>query len=365
MRILHVDPEGCWGGGETQVLGLMRYLNAWGHECELACDPRGVLMHRAEQLGLRCHALPVRNDIDFVAAARLYELLRRGQFEIVHFHTSRAHALSLWIVWRSGKSQWVVTRRMDYPVRNGIRSHLLFNNRVDGVIAISEKIRGVLVAAGVRKDRIAVIPDGVEVIDCDPVLAWESRSQWGVEPDESLVGVVASLHPRKGHAAVLRAARLLSDRGSKAHWVFCGDGPERKALQKQARELGVDQRVTFAGFRSDMPFVIAGLDVCVLPSLMEGLGVSLMEAMAMGKPVVASRVGGIPETVREGENGFLVAPGSAEGIAGRVEELIGSESLRSRMGESGRKIVQERFSMEGMARGNELFYRKLRPGDAL
>jgi glycosyltransferase involved in cell wall biosynthesis len=170
---------------------------------------------------------------------------------------------------------------------------------------------------------------------------------------------VASLHARKGHSIALRAARVLKDQGKKIRWVFCGDGPERVPLMRQAAELHLDGNVIFTGFRSDIRSVISGLDVFVLPSLMEGLGVSLIEAMAMGKPVVASRVGGIPEIVTDGETGFLVPPGSPEGIVARVGELLLNEGLRNKMGMNGKRVVLQKFTMERMARQNELFYHQL------
>lgn len=356
LRILHVDPERGWGGGEEQVLGLVRHLSGVGHRVVLAAEPGGSLARAVAGTPVDVRPLPIRNAFDLGAARILRALAEEA--DIVHFHTARAHAMALWL--GRGGAPRVVTRRMDYPPRPRPYVRILYNRCVDRVVAISRWIQGVLIEAGVKPNRLTVIPSGVDVnrfASSDTGREEMRRSEWDVGPDDPVVLVVGGLVRRKGHAVLLDAARRLVDRGMSVRYAICGDGNRRQELQRQVERLHLAPWVRFMGWRVDIPRLLGAADVLVLPSLHEGLGVAALEAMAAGCPVVASRTGGLTEAVADGETGWLVEPGDVQALADAVEAAVRDPARRVRFGRAGRERVAQKFSMERMAMGNERLYR--------
>ena len=352
MDVLHVDPERGWGGGEVQVVSLLRELAARGHRSRVAADPRGRLAREAAAAGIAVAPLPVANALDGRAGVRLRRLV--AGHDVVHFHTARAHALAPFC--RGTGARLVVTRRMDYVPRGGPYARWLYNRAVDAVIAISEGVRTALLRAGVRADRIRVVPSGIDPasVEAPSGARATARAGWGVAPDDILVLVLGALERRKGHAVLLEAAARLGSGGAPLRYVFCGDGSERAALAAAAARLG--DRVVFAGFRRDVAACVAAADVVALPSLHEGLGVAALEAMAAGRPVVASRVGGLAEVVAEGETGLLAAPGDPASLAEALRRVAGDAALRVRLGQGGRRRVLVHYTAARMAEGTLACY---------
>jgi glycosyltransferase involved in cell wall biosynthesis len=351
MRVLHVDPERGWGGGEVQVLLLARALARRGVASTLAADPRGALTRAAAAAGVPVAPLAIANHLDLRAALALRRLA--AGYDVIHFHTARAHAMAP--ACRRAGVRLVVTRRMDYVPAGGPYARFLYNRAVDGVIAISEGVRTALVAAGVRPERVRVVPSAVdpERVTAGPGAREAVRRAWGVAPDAVAVVVLGALVRRKGHAVLLAAAARLGDAAA-VRWVFCGAGEERTALEAAAAPLG--DRVVFAGFRDDVGACLAAADVVALPSLQEGLGVAALEAMAAGRPVVASRVGGLAEAVADGETGLLVPPGDAAALATALGRLVAEPALRERLGAAGRRRAAARHDPANMADGTLACY---------
>ena len=352
MRVLHVDPERGWGGGETQVLGLARALVTRGHAVTLAADPAGRLA--AAATGLAIVPLPIAHHADVRAGLRLRRLA--GDVDVVHFHTARAHAMAP--LCRGRGARLVVTRRMDYVPRGGPYARYLYNRGVDAVIAISEGVRAALLRAGVRPERITVVPSGVDPLAkrARPGARETLRAAWGVRPEELVVLVVGALERRKGHAVLLDAATMLAPELPHLRYVFCGTGAEAARLAATAAPLGA--RVQFLGFRDDVPDCLAAADVVAVPSLQEGLGVAALEAMAAGRPVAASATGGLAEAVVDAETGYLVPPGAARPLADALRRLGTDPALRVRLGAGGAERVRTRFTMAAMAEGTLACYER-------
>lgn len=362
LSVLHVDHERGWAGGQTQVLGLICRLRERGHRVSLAAHPLGGLAGRAREAGIPIHALAIRHHFDPLAGARLRRLLRTNRCDIVHFHTSRAHSLALWLP-RQGPKR-VVTRRMDYRLRGGWPVRWLYNSAVDRVIAISQGVKRALVESGVSESRICVIPSGVDSKRftgpaSDRAFA---RRKLGLAEGELLLLVPAVLELRKGHRFLLRALCRMRDRLQAVRVICCGSGSLRSELEAMTERLGLGDRVRFIGFASDVTELLAACDAVVLPSLHEGMGVVLLEAMACGRAVVASAVGGVPEVLGEGAAGILVPPADEEALAGALLRLIADGSLRERLGKAGRERAHAHFSLDAMALATEACYGELAGG---
>ena len=353
MRILHVDPERALGGGEVQVIALLRELAARGHASTVAAHPDGRLAAMAAALGVPVRPLAIANHLDVIAGLRLRRLV--AGHDVVHFHTARAHALAPFC--RGRGARLVVTRRMDYVPAGGAWTRWLYNGAVDVVVAISEGVRAALLRAGVRPERVCVVPSGVDLERvAAPAEARERvRGEWGAARDDVVVLVPGALEQRKGHAVLLdAAARLAAGGEQRLRYVFCGDGAERQTLVRVAAPLG--DAVRFEGFRDDIGACLAAADIVALPSLNEGLGVAALEGAAAARPVVASRIGGLVEAVGDGETGVLVPPGDAAALAAALRRLAADAGLRARLGAAGRDRVLARYSVARMAEGTLACY---------
>ena len=351
LKILHIDPERNWGGGEAQVLGLLTYLSARGHHNELLAHPSGSLFAKCQNLVIQQRPLSMRNDVDLRAVPALRRRIRVERYDIVHFHTKRAHALSLWLPRNIVRPKYVVTRRMDYPERRGWYTDCLYNRRVDGVVAISQVIRDLLIQAGEEERRLRCIQRGI-----DPQRFVTSTAESSESGGVKVIGSLAGLEERKGHEFLLQAAAALKKDGVKLHYKIAGDGPSRHSLEQQAARLGLQDEVSFLGFIADPAEFLAQVDVLVMPSLYEGLGVAVLEAMAAGKAVIGTRVGGLPESIVDEVTGLLVPPRDAGALADAIAKLVRAPALAVAMGEKGRARVLQDFTLEKMAMTNESYY---------
>lgn len=354
LKILHIDPERSWGGGEGQVLGLLRCLAGRGHQNELAADPQGPLYAQCQDSDVRCHPIVIRNDFDLRFVPMLRRVIREGNFDIVHLHTKRAHVISPWLPHKRGEPVYLVTRRMDYPERRSWCTRFLYNRRVDGVVAISQAIADLLAAAGVDENRIRVISSGIDYRKFAAVPAMTHRCH-----DTGTVGCIGALEERKGHRFLLEAAARLKGQGLKLRYRIAGTGSLRSELERQAARLGLQNDVRFSDFIDDTVRFLADVDLFVMPSLFEGLGVAALEAMAAGRPVIASRVGGLAESVLDGVTGRLVPPGDASALAQAIESLVREPQVATFMATQGRARIKRHYTLEQMALRNEAYYYEL------
>jgi glycosyltransferase involved in cell wall biosynthesis len=242
----------------------------------------------------------------------------------------------------------------------GLPDHVEFSNRLltpltDAFIAVAEPHGRYLAEhEGCPAERVRVIPNGVDFERFHPRPANVGlRQSLGIDPAAPVAAIVAALRPEKNHAMFLDGAAKVRERVPAAQFLIVGDGPERKKLEELAATLGVTNAVRFLGTRLDVPEILSLVDVVLLTSHAEANPICLLEAMASEKPVVATRVGSVIETVADGQNGFLVAPGDAEGMADRVVELFADPARAAAMGREGRKRAIAKWSIDGMVRGYE------------
>ena len=343
VRILHVDTAFSWRGGEAQVLGLAEGLTRIGHEVLVVGQPESPLMARVEKAGIGARAVRLRGEWDWVGAMRLAEVMRGFDPHILHTHTSHAHTLGLWAWMFSGRgAKVVVSRRVDFPISRRGLGRIKYGRSVGRFLAVSEDVRRVLIEGGVPASRMAVVRSGIDLGKFDDLGdSGTLYEEFGIAQDALLVGNVAALAPHKDQACLLEAARRVVDAFPKARFLIVGEGPLKEALLERRARLGLDREVLFTGFRRDVGAILELLNVFVLSSYLEGLGTSLLDAMLMGLPIVGTRVGGIPEAVRDGENGLLVPPKNPKALAHAICRLLKDRALREHFGRAGRKIVQQ------------------------
>lgn len=363
MRVLHILSERGFSGGEHQLLHVLRHLEACGHHSTLVLNPGAAFRPSVDALGVEVRELRMRNDADVAAVIGLRRLVKRLQPDLLHFACSRSHKLGAHATVRlEARPPRVVTRRMDYPLGRSRYRRWLYARAVEAVVCVSESVRSEVLATGVSADRVHVIHDGVDV---DALGAWrgdERRRAARAELDvgtADLVGVTAaSLHRRKGHDVLLDAlGRVELPAGaSRLVWIVAGQGPERAALEQRASGLPPRVEVRFVGQVASVESLLAAADVFCLPSRKEGLGVALLEAMAVGLAVVGSSVGGMKEAIEPLESGVAVPPGDPAALAGALTRVFCDPVWAKELGEHARQRVCADFSVKTMCERTEAVY---------
>jgi glycosyltransferase involved in cell wall biosynthesis len=236
----------------------------------------------------------------------------------------------------------------------------VYSWHVNKVVAVSSGVKKALVSSGVSKTHIEVIHSGIDIERFDRRRIKKNfRATFNIAENRKVIGLIASFNKRKGHRYALMAMPKIIQAVPRALLVLVGDGPLGGELKNAAGQLGIEDNVLFMGFQRRIPEILAGLDLLLLPSLSEGLGISLLEGMSMELPVVASNVGGIPESVHNNINGFLVPERNPDALADRCVQILINPELSNRMGREGRKIVQRQFSANVMAEKYHALYKRL------
>ena len=358
LRLLHVEAGMHLYGGAQQVLYLIRELRELGQQSALVCPKGAAVGVQAQQEGFEVFELGPNGDLDFGFISRLRKLIRGHRPDLVHLHSRRGADLLGSIAAHREGCPAVLSRRVDNPEHRLLAS---FKYRYpQRIVSISEGIQRVLEDCGAPREKLRVVRSAVDPAPFQqPASREQLRLEFGLPPASFVIGVVAQLIPRKGHRLLFEALGELRDEPEAPQLICFGRGPQEQALRDYASELGLAQRVHFAGFRTDLARWVGALDLVAHPAMMEGLGVSLLQASSAGVPIVASRVGGIPEAVRDGVNGLLVAVNDRAGLREAIRQLMVNPQLRQQLGQQGRELIAAEFSTAVMARGNLAIYREL------
>lgn len=357
MKILHVEAGRFLYGGARQVLYILEGLAARGVDNLLACPP-GAHIAAPAAAHAQVVEMAMKGDADFGLARRLQKLIRTSKPDLVHIHSRRGADLWGGLGARLAGVPCVLSRRVDNPEPRWLvaAKYRLF----DHVITISEGIRQVLLAEGLAPDRVTCVRSALDptpyLIDYDKAAY---RARLGLAADTPLAAMVAQLIPRKGHRHLLAALKDVLPRHPQLQVLIFGRGPLEAELKDAIAAQGLGERVRLMGFVDDLPSILGCLDLLVHPADMEGLGVSLLQAAAAQVPIIASRAGGMPEAVHDGDNGILIEPGDVPALAAAMNRLLDDPATRARMGAAGRALVLREFSTAVMCEGNLAVYRQV------
>jgi len=349
MFSLHIDTARTWRGGQNQVLLTVIGLREIGYRATLVAHPDGELRARAAE-GLDLIPIAPRTEVDLSAAWRLSRVVKRLKPDVVHAHDPHAVAmasLALSFGASSPAPALIASRRVDFHLKSNSFSRWK-HRQVDCFIAASEAIRRMLVGDGVPADRTVTVHEGIDVDHVLAAPAVNVHEAFWLPHRAPVVGNVAALVPHKGHRHLIEAAHLVVREVPDARFIILGEGELREQLERQVREHQLEKHVLLPGFRTDVLGCLKSFDLFVMSSVTEGLGTSLLDAMACSKAIVATQAGGMPEVVDEGRTGFLVAPRDHHTMARAIIRLLTEEPLRRQMGEAGFARVRERFTVERM-----------------
>lgn len=365
LSILQVLEKGSFTTGSVvQMFELARGLARRGHRVGVVSRPGGEVAARAVAEGIPFFPLPLAHELDLASARGLARIFEDRRVEVVHVHKGIAHSASLFASFfaRAPRPRIVVNRGVSFPL--DAFSSLKYRVRTDAVVTVCEDIKNVVVrSAGVPASKVHVVYAGVDLARFDPARTDGARvrAEWGVPPGSRLL-VQVGARDWKGWRDLLAAAALVKDAVPElvTAVVACKDPAEEEQVRAFARQVGLGDRVRAIGFRADMPDVLAAADV-VADLSYEGLGVTgtIREAMALGKPVVASSAGGNPELVEDGRSGLLVPPRNPEATAAAIRRILADASLAARLGAAARSRVVAGFSTEVRLDRIESLYREL------
>jgi glycosyltransferase involved in cell wall biosynthesis len=356
-RLLELLATGGNGGAQESYTGLLLRLDRTRFDIRALSLSKGSAVHRLRRLGVDVDVL---DETDDEAAVReLAADLRREEIDLLHAHMFRAEVIGTRAAAAAGTPIVIATVHSS-RVRSAhdVATLAQLTPQIDRLIVPSRAILDKVRREG-REASFDVIPNGIDLsrftLSAGPCTL---RDEYGIPCEEVLVGVVARLEPEKGHRYLIEAMPRILAQSPHTWLVIVGEGSQADALKAQAAGLSAParDRIIFTGRREDISAITGDLDVAVLPSLREAQGISILEAMARRKPVVASAVGGVPEVLTDGVDGLLVVPGDVSGLADAIARLARSPSLRQQIGEAGYRTVIARFSLDAMVREVQAVY---------
>jgi glycosyltransferase involved in cell wall biosynthesis len=377
------------GGPALHVSYLSAGLRERGYETILVAGSvsqgEQSMAYVAEELGVPVVTIPhLHREIspvrDLLATIRLARMMRAERPVILHTHTAKAGAVGRAAALLAGRHRPpIIVHTFHGHVLRGYFGRFwtgvfrllerLLARITDALVAVSPEVRDELVAFGVAPaSKFRVIRLGIELqerVSPDSAARAETRRVMGIRDDRFVVGWIGRMTAVKRTDVVLGSFRRLRDGGVDALLCMVGDGPDRRSVEQQADELGIMRECLFPGYQEDVGPFFAAFDVFVLPSGNEGTPVTAIEALASGCPVVATRVGGVPDVVSEGKDGFLVEPGAVEELAARLAELARDPDLRARMGAAGRERMQTRYAVDRLIDDVDRLYRDLLAGKGI
>jgi L-malate glycosyltransferase len=360
MFSLHIDTARTWRGGQNQVLVTVLGLRALGQRAALVAHPSGELRRRADE-GLELVPLASRSEMDLAAAWKLARVVRHLRPDILHAHDPHGvamAALALSMTTEKRTPRLVAARRVDFRLRRNALSRWKYR-QVDLFICASEAVRQMLLADGIAPRRAITVHEGIDLAHVESAPPADLHKEFWLPHHAPIVGNVAALVPHKGQRHLVETAARVVGEQPDARFIIAGEGELRASLEHQIRHHRLEKHVFLAGFRPDVLSLHKAFDVFAMSSVTEGLGTSLLDAMACGKPIVATRVGGIPEVVVDGETGLLVPPRDHGAMADAVVRLLTDETLRARMGAAGLARLRRHFTAEVMAERTAAVYKRL------
>jgi glycosyltransferase involved in cell wall biosynthesis len=361
IRVVQILATGTNGGAQEHLYGLLSRIDRERYDASVVALSAGSGTRKIARLGIPVLVIEEKNDdraVEMLAAH-----LAATSPDIVHNHMYRAEIVgtraALVAGERLGRRPYIVTTVHSSRIRSTedratVRA---LTPSMDRLIAVSQSIVHKIADERLGLAPVSLIYNGV---DLDRYEHQEPcctlREEYGMAPDAQIVGVVARLEPEKGHPTLLEAWPAVLRSCPDAYLLVIGEGSRREALEHQAEDLRIGHRVVFTGRRDDIPAVTAALDVAVLPSYREAQGLTILEAMALTRPVVASNVGGIPEMIQDGVTGLLVPPHDAAALAAAIVRLLNDHPLADMLARVGHDMVHDRFCIQLMVRSIEDIY---------
>ena len=367
IRVLHLRKSEGFYGAEKIILSLVEEIDGSIFETTIGClndirRPCLDLALEARQKNINTEVITCRGRIDLQTILNIISIIRRKQIDILHCHGFKADFYG-WFATRwtdcslmTTKHGWTHANRL---VRLWEWMDLIFLRWFDKIVAVSDQIAQELIKNHISQERIHQIPNGTPINNNTYFYESSLRKELGFQREDRVVGIVGRLSIEKGHRFFLEAAKSILYKFPSTKFLIVGEGSLYEELKNQVFSLDLKENVVFTGFRKDVAPLFHTMDVVVSSSLREGIPLTILESMAMGKPVIATSVGGVSKLVQNKRTGFLIPPRDADAIARKVIHLLEDDELIKSMGHEGKKFVRDHFSSKKMAEAYSVLYRDI------
>lgn len=360
-NVLYLIETSGPGGAENILISLVKNLDRSRYRSFVCLLRDGWLKTQLESLGIETIVVPQYGALDILWLFRIYRLLKHRSIHVMHAHEFAMNVYGSFLSSVTGIPIVATVHGKDYFwVKWRRRLAYRFVARQSVMVSVSEDLKQfVTQRAAINPDRVRIVHNGIDLYRyAESDRPNTVRKELKINDNQPVIGTVGNLYSVKGHTYLLRACAVVARVFPDFVLLVAGRGDQLGALEEEARSLGILGNIRFLGFRDDVPCLLQAMDVFVLPSVSEGLPLSILEAMALGKPVVASNVGGIPEVVKDGITGYLVPPKDPEPLAEKILLLLHHPQVAVYLGQSGRKRVHEAFSLEEMIQKYQRLYER-------
>lgn len=350
-KVLHIDTGKTWRGGQQQALYLYQAMHKQDFRTNICVAKGSAFSAKLVQKGLPFFELAFAGELDLFSAWKIANITKQGGFDVIHCHCSHSVSIAALASLFYPKFKIIATRRVDFPVKlNFFNKFKYLNKNIAKIVCISDAIKKVLIRCGFPESMLVTIHSGIELDRFAACDGSEVRKRFA---GKVLVGTVAAFAGHKNYPLLLEAAALMKNED--IAFIAVGDGKLLPEMKIKAEKLQL-KNFHFEGYRTNIGEYLKAFDIFVLPSKKEGLGTSVLDAMACRLPIVATHSGGIPEAVSDGENGFLVAPDDPKMLAERIKFLAHNEDLRHKFGCRSVELVQKFDVKQTIQKNISLYY---------
>jgi glycosyltransferase involved in cell wall biosynthesis len=354
MNILHLESSGSWGGQEFRTCLEINWLNAHGHQAWLICEPKSEVFPRAQELGTRVLTLPMRDRIDPLTSLRIWWFCRRHRIDLIKTYSSKDH----WLCLPLHLAGMPVTRArcITDPLGNKSRG-FIYKYGCAKIVADAKIIKRQLIEQnGIAPDKIEVIGSAVDLVKFSPNLdPMKFRQEMGFSADTPLIANIGMIRSDKGQMRLVKAAKVVLRKRPEARFIFVGQGTgdrwREQRLRQAIYDAGLENKMIMLGYRWDTPEILVAANMVVIASLCtEASPIVLREAFATGRPVIATKVGDVPEIVEHGKNGLIVEPNDATALADAIMQFLDDPGLAARCAANALRYAREHFDFNCMMR---------------
>lgn len=360
-NILHTEWSKGWGGQEIRIIQESLEFIKRGYRMMIACQPGSRIILAAEENGIPVIPLKMRTPLDPLAIWQCLQIIKRNSINLVHTHSS----VDSWCCSIAAKLSGlpvIRSRHISAPIHPNYFSFFLYMKLADRVITSGKMIKEKMVKVnGYDSQKIVSIPTGINEKTCfpEPSKQW-AREKFHIEKNDFLLGIVAMLRSWKGHLYLLEAVKTLQKKIPNIRLIITGEGPQGKNIRNYITYNGLTQTVIMTGYRNEVPQILNSLDLFVLPSYAnEGIPQAILQAMALGIPIISTFAGGIEEVIQNGQTGTLVPPRNVQALSEAIDRVYRNREESLKMAHSARESTLNYFSVRGMADNTENVYREV------
>ena len=342
IKVLHIDSQKEWGGGQQQAVYLYEAMRAKEYKTMFACLPNSKLSSYFKKHNIPLFKINMFGEIDFISAFKIASFCKKNDYNVLCLHSAGAHSIGLMAKVFYPKLIIIGIRRVEFKIKSNFLSQIKYKSSlVNSIVCISNGIKRVMLKSGISEDKLKVIHDGINIKKftnnkAAPYLKIDLK----IPENEIVVGTIATLEGTKDYPNLLNAAKIVCEKRKNITFVAVGDGKKREELTELHNNLNLGNKFKFVGYQNNVSKYLFLFDIFVLASKKEGLGTSILDAQSVGLPIVATNAGGIPEVVKHNKNGILVNSENSNELAEAIISLVDSKTKREQLGKNGMESVR-------------------------